>query len=115
MILYGTDRCVYHKAGVNCTNYENCGKCGWNPVVEEERKKKLQRYGKNALQKKSGNPNDEMYVKYILKNRDIYGGSMTLEMIQRQLGISDSKMTGCKARAQEIVHSLVYEVIQNVH
>lgn len=34
--------CVFRpNSGVECDKFSNCDKCGWNPAVEEERKKKI--------------------------------------------------------------------------
>lgn len=34
--------CKYRRRGVECSKWQrNCSICGWNPEVEEERKKKI--------------------------------------------------------------------------
>ena len=39
--------CIYNSRGVQCIEKNKCGKCGWNPVVEEKRKKEANERYKN--------------------------------------------------------------------
>ena len=41
--------CVFNYRGIICTTAGKCKKCGWNPVVAAERRKKL-REGNNGNQ-----------------------------------------------------------------
>lgn len=41
--------CIYNSRGVQCIEKNKCGKCGWNPIVEEKRKKEAnERYKNNS-------------------------------------------------------------------
>lgn len=54
--------CKY-KLYIDCIGVQNCKKCGWNPEVEEKRKKKLRKAFKKKSDKwivgeKKGNANE---------------------------------------------------------
>jgi len=36
--------CIYNSRGVQCIEKNKCGKCGWNPAVEKERKKEANEF-----------------------------------------------------------------------
>lgn len=35
------DGCVYNWEGIRCPNRATCYKCGWNPRIERQRKRKM--------------------------------------------------------------------------
>lgn len=44
-----TGMCKYRHGNVECDSFSICEICGWNPAVEEERKKKLRKKARKEV------------------------------------------------------------------
>ena len=91
-----------------CTNYDECATCGWNPKIEAQRKDLLRLIGRDALQNKEDDFDDDQYaMRYILRNLKEYGGEMSREEIQATLMIGDNTYSEEKQKAKDVVKKMV--------
>ena len=42
-----TNECK-HNSAIDCQNHSGCAKCGWNPKVDDNRKRYIRKHGTNA-------------------------------------------------------------------
>ena len=103
-------RCV-HNHGVVCET-RNCGKCGWNPNVDEKRRKAITLMGRDALVKHPEGIDELFSVKYILRNYKEYGGDMVHAEMQKRLGLGHPAYQAEKRKAHDIVKNLIMEAIE---